>query len=75
MAPIDDKDLAFLDQRYKKIEDCDTEMKDVTNQHHGLDTRLTVIEKQLNLILKILAFIGTGVGALIIGSLWKVIAK
>lgn len=72
---IDDKDLAILDLRYKKIEDCDTEMREATNQHHVLDTRLTVIEKQLNLILKVLAFIGTGVGALIIGSLWKVIAK
>lgn len=73
--PLDEKDFEILDLRYKKIEDCDTEMKEAASQHHELDTRLTVIERQLNLILKVLAFIGTGVGALIIGSLWKVIAK
>ena len=29
-----------FDQRYKKIDDCDREMREATEQHHVLDKRL-----------------------------------
>lgn len=42
---IEQSDFEILDLRYKKIEDCDREMKEATQQHFDLDKRLTVIEQ------------------------------
>lgn len=39
------------------------------------NARLSVIETQLNSITKLLYAIGTGILALIIGSVWNLIAK
>ncbi len=50
-------------------------MKIAEKQQNDLDKRLVVIEKQLKLIIGILSFVGAGVGTLIIGALWGLIAK
>ena len=42
---ISNEDFAILDMRYKKIEDCDNEMRSATEQHHDLDRRLVKIEQ------------------------------
>ena len=39
------------------------------------DKRLAVMEQQIASILKIVWFIAAGVGTLVIGSLWRLIAK
>lgn len=46
---IDQSDLALLDMRYKKIEDCDKEMKTATTEYHELDKRLAVIEQRMTI--------------------------
>lgn len=75
MAIFTDEQKDYLDATYKRKEDCESDMKNVETTASGLNTRLTVIEKQLKLIIGILAFVGAGVGTLIIGSLWGLIAK
>lgn len=75
MAIFTDEQKDYLDATYKRKEDCESDMKNVETTASDLNTRLTVIEKQLKLIIGILAFVGAGVGTLIIGSLWGLIAK
>ena len=75
MAIFTDEQKEYLDSTYKRLKDCETDMKNVETTANNLNTRLTVIEKQLKLIIGILSFVGAGVGTLIIGSLWGLIAK
>ena len=75
MAIFTDEQKEYLDSTYKRKDDCDADMKNVETTASNLNTRLTVIEKQLKLIIGILSFVGAGVGTLIIGSLWGLIAK
>ena len=75
MAIFTDEQKEYLDSNYKRKDDCEADMKNVETTAHDLNTRLTVIEKQLKLIIGILSFVGAGVGTLIIGSLWWLIAK
>lgn len=75
MAIFTDEQKEYLDSTYKRLKDCETDMKNVESTASNLNTRLTVIEKQLKLIIGILSFVGAGVGTLIIGSLWGLIAK
>lgn len=75
MAVFSDEQKEYLDSTYKRKDDCEADMKTAEKQQNDLNTRLVVIEKQLKLIIGILAFVGAGVGTLIIGSLWGLIAK
>ena len=75
MAIFTDEQKEYLDSTYKRKDDCEADMKNVETTANDLNTRLTVIEKHLKLIIGILSFVGAGVGTLIIGSLWGVIAK
>lgn len=75
MAIFTDEQKEYLDATYKRKDDCDADMKNVESTASNLNTRLTVIEKQLKLIIGILSFVGAGVGTLIIGALWGLIAK
>ncbi len=75
MAVFSDEQKEYLDSTYKRKDDCEADMKVAEKQQNDLNTRLVVIEKQLKLIIGILAFVGAGVGTLIIGSLWGLIAK
>lgn len=75
MAVFSDEQKEYLDSTYKRKDDCEADMKTAEKQQNDLNMRLTVIEKQLKLIIGILAFVGAGVGTLIIGSLWGLIAK
>ena len=75
MAIFTDEQKEYLDSTYKRLKDCEADMKNVETTANNLNTRLTVIEKQLKLIIGILSFVGAGVGTLIIGSLWGLIAK
>ena len=75
MAIFTDEQKEYLDSTYKRKDDCEADMKNVESTANDLNTRLTVIEKQLKLIIGILSFVGSGVGTLIIGSLWGLIAK
>ncbi len=75
MPLFTDEQKEYLDSTYKRKDECEIEMREAENQHHELDKRLALIEKQLKLIIGILGFVGAGVGTLIIGSLWSLIAK
>lgn len=75
MAIFTDEQKEYLDSTYKRKDDCDADMKNVETTANDLNTRLTVIEKHLKLIIGILSFVGAGVGTLIIGALWGLIAK
>lgn len=75
MAIFTDEQKDYLDATYKRKDDCEADMKNVETTANDLNTRLTVIEKHLKLIIGILSFVGAGVGTLIIGALWGLIAK
>lgn len=75
MAIFSDEQKEYLDSTYKRKDDCEADMKNVETTANDLNTRLVVIEKQLKLIIGILSFVGAGVGTLIIGALWGLIAK
>lgn len=75
MAVFSDEQKEYLDSTYKRKDDCEADMKTAEKQQNDLNTRLVVIEKQLKLIIGILSFVGAGVGTLIIGALWGLIAK
>ncbi len=75
MAVFSDEQKEYLDSTYKRKDDCEADMKAAEKQQNDLNTRLVVIEKQLKLIIGILSFVGAGVGTLIIGALWGLIAK
>lgn len=72
---IDEQDITRLKEIFVTRVECQTSMNGIDEKLNNDNTRLAVIENQLKLILKILAFIGGGVGTLIIASLWQVIAK
>ncbi len=72
---IDEQDITRLKEIFVTRVECQTSMNGIDEKLNSDNTRLAVIENQLKLILKILAFIGGGVGTLIIASLWQVIAK
>ena len=55
-----------FDHRYKKIDDCDREMKEATLEHHELDKRLTVIEQGQKINNWLTAAIAGGIIALVI---------
>ena len=63
---IDDSDIKYLDRIYKRLDDCDREMKVAADEHHSLDKRLSVIEAQQKLNNWLTAAIAGGIIALVI---------
>ena len=63
---IDESDFRLLDMRYKRIEDCDREMREAEDAHHKLDTRLAVIEHAQKVNNWLTAAIAGGIIALVI---------
>ena len=63
---LEDKDIALLDMRYKKLDDCDREMKDAQREHSDLDKRLAVIEHAQKVNNWLTAAIASGIIALVI---------
>ena len=63
---VDEKDFAILDMRYKRIEDCDRDMADVTKFSAELDKRLAVIEHAQRVNNWLTAAIAGGIIALVI---------
>lgn len=63
----DRKALAeYFDLRYKRLDDCDREMKAAESEHHNLDKRLSVIEAQQKVNNWLTAAIAGGIIALVI---------
>lgn len=67
---IDEADKAalreYFDLRYKKLDDCDREMKAAENEHHNLDKRLSIIETQQKFNNWLTALIAGGIITLVI---------
>ena len=72
---LEKEDIEQLKEIFVTRQECNDQMGGIDTKLSNDNARLAVIESQLKLILKILAFIGSGVGALIIGALWQLIAK
>lgn len=72
---VSQEDINQLKEIFITKSECNDQMGGIDAKLSNDNMRLAVIENQLKLILKILAFIGSGVGALIIGALWQLIAK
>lgn len=72
---LEDKDVAHLKEIFITRQECNLQMSGLDAKLSDDNARLSVIETQLNLITKLLYAIGTGILALIIGSLWNLIAK
>lgn len=47
---IDEKDFQILDMRYKRKDDCDSDMTKNTELIHKLDTEITELQTQLKSI-------------------------
>lgn len=63
---IDEKDFQILDMRYKRLDDCDREMKIAEREHSELDKRLAVIEHAQKVNNWLTAAIASGIIALVI---------
>lgn len=72
---IDHDDIERLKEIFITRQECDRQMDDVSSKLSSDNARLAVIEAQLGLITKLLYGIGSGIIALLIGSLWNIIAK
>lgn len=72
---IDNDDMTRLKEVFVTRQECNLQMEDVSNKLSNDNARLAVIEHQLNGILKMLYAIGTGILALVMGSIWNLIAR
>jgi hypothetical protein len=72
---IDNADIERLKEIFVTKDKCDTDMSSMDKKLSNDDKRLAVMEQQISSILKIVWFIAAGVGSLVIGSLWRLIAK
>ena len=72
---IDKEDMDRLREIFVTRQECVTQMDSVSDRLSKGNERFAKIETQLNVITKLLYFCGSGIIALIIGSLWNLIAK
>ncbi len=72
---IDDSDLIRLDERYVTRKECNKTVDEIKDEISSDRQDLAVMKSDLNAIKRILWFIAAGIGTLIIGGLWTVIAK
>lgn len=72
---IDKDDIDRLKEIFITRQECDKQMDGVTERLSHGNERFAKIETQLSLITKLLYCIGGGIIALLIGSLWNLIAR
>jgi len=72
---IDNEDIDRLKEIFITRKECDQQMDGVTERLSHGNERFAMIETQLGIITKLLYGIGSGIIALLIGSLWNLIAK
>lgn len=72
---IEHEDIERLKEIFITRQECTTQMDSVTDRLSKGNERFAKIETQLSLITKLLYGIGSGIIALIVGSLWNLIAK
>lgn len=72
---IDKDDMELLREIFMPRQECSTQMDAVSDRLSRGSERFAKIETQLALITKLLYGIGSGIVALIVGSLWNLIAK
>lgn len=63
---VDERDIAYLDRIYKRIEDCDRDMLTASKFSAELDKRLAVIEHAQKVNNWLTAAIASGIIALVI---------
>lgn len=72
---IEHEDIERLKEIFITRLECNQQMDGVTERLSHGNERFAKIETQLDLITKLLYCIGGGIVALLIGSLWNLIAK
>ena len=72
---IEDSDIIRLDERYVTRNECNATVNAIKDEIQKDRQDVVVMKSDLSSIKKVLWFIAAGVGTLIIGGLWKVIAK
>lgn len=72
---LESADIERLKEIFVTKDKCDTDMSSMDKKLSNDDKRLAVMEQQIASILKIVWFIAACVGSLVIGSLWRLIAK
>ena len=72
---LENADIERLKEIFVTKGECATDMSSMDKKLSNDDKRLAVMEQQIASILKIVWFIAAGVGSLVIGSLWRLIAK
>lgn len=72
---LDKEDMDRLREIFVTRQECVTQMDSVSDRLSKGNERFAKIETQLSLITKLLYGIGSGIAALIVGSLWNLIAK
>lgn len=58
---IDEKDLARLDERYRRKDECEDKMSATDSRVDDLKTDVEVVKTKLNILIGILSAIGVGV--------------
>ena len=58
---IDEKDIARLDERYVRKDDCADKMSNTDSRVDALKTDVEVVKTKLNILIGILSTIGVGV--------------
>ena len=72
---LDKEDMERLREIFVTRQECTTQMDSVTDRLSKGNERFAKIETQLSLITKLLYGIGSGIAALIVVSLWNLIAR
>ena len=72
---IERGDIEQLKEVFVTRQECNLQMDGISNKLADDKARLAVIESQLALITKLLYAIGTGILALVMGSIWNLIAR
>ena len=69
------EDIDQLKEVFVTRQECNLQMSGIDDKLSNDNARLAVIEAHLETIQKILYAIGAGITALLLGSLWNLIAK
>ena len=72
---IEHDDIERLKEIFVTRLECQQQMDGIADRLAKGNERFATIETQLSLITKLLYAIGSGIAALIIGSLWNLIAR
>lgn len=75
MAVFSNEQIDFLESNYVKKDICNDRHAEQEKVNANIDVQLATMNMKLGLIAKILTFVATGIGALLIGAVGSLIIK